>query len=121
MRGSRARAAAALALLLAAGLAGGLAAEHAASLELEGCPDTEQGRALAGAARQAGEAPFLFRRQRLDICPSSTSEHDCAHPLPYRWAQFCEFDRAAGGGWAAYMVCDEARQASVIDYYRGKA
>ena len=120
MRGSRARAAAALALLLAACLASGRAAEDAAASE-QGCPDTEQGRALAGAAQRAGQAPFLFKKQRLDICPGSTSEHDCAHPLPYRWAQFCEFDRAAGGGWAAYMVCDEARQASVIDYYRGKA
>ena len=124
MRGSRARAAAAaLALLQSVCLLGGLAgaaAEHAAASE-QGCPDTEQGRALAQAARQAGEAPFLFRKQRQDICPGSTSERDCAHPLPYRWAQFCEFDRAAGGGWAAYLVCDEAKQASVIDYYRGKA
>jgi hypothetical protein len=117
MRSSRAGAAAAVALLLASCL-------QAAGEQLQpGCPDSEQGRALAQAAAQPQadtETPFLFRKQALDVCPHGGGEFDCANPLPYRWQHFCTFDRAAGGGWAAYMVCDETRQQSVVDYYRSK-
>ena len=89
----------------------------AAAADARGCPQDERGSRLADAAHTSGEVPYLFRKQQAQICPDG-GQHSCANPIPYRWQQFCTFEPSVGGGWAEYMVCDEARQRSIVQYYR---
>ena len=94
----------------------------AAATDSHGCPQSDGSNSLAEATRTSGEdgdVPFLFRKQQAQICPNG-DQHSCANPLPYRWQQFCTFDPSVGGGWAEYMVCDEDRQQSIVQYYKDR-
>jgi hypothetical protein len=89
------------------------------------CPDNEQGsrvRAAAEQGRSEGGTPYLFQKHQLSgRCPvEEYPQGGCPAPVSWYWYNFCTFDRDVGGGWAAYMICDDARQKSIVDYLRGK-
>lgn len=43
---------------------------------------------------------------------------NCKFPIPFFWNNFCSFRQDVGGGWASYMICDEARQQNIVKYVR---
>lgn len=95
---------------------------HGAVLGESECPQTEAGQRvaeLAGVSRQDGETPYLFRKQQVQVCPGGDPK-SCPAPLKWYWQNFCSFERNIGGGWAAYMICDDARQQNIVKYLRGK-
>ena len=92
----------------------------AARAETTGCPNTEAGQRVAEVAdlsKQDGETPYLFRKQEKEPCPGGDPK-SCRAPLRWYWNNFCSFRQDAGGGWAAYMICDEERQQSIVKYLR---
>jgi len=86
------------------------------------CPRTEAGQRvaeLANVSRQDWEAPYLFRKQQVELCPGE-DQKGCPAPLSWYWQNFCSFEKDIGGGWAAYMICDDTRQQSIVKYLREK-
>ncbi len=95
----------------------------AASALETGCPETEAGQRVAEIAdlsKQYGETPYLFRKQDKQPCPEGDPK-SCRAPLRWYWNNFCSFRQDAGGGWAAYMICDEDRQQSIVRYLKERS
>ena len=122
MRACNTAASARLRFCFCALLLGSTLLRAAAAEEESGCPQTEAGQRVAEIAelsKRDGETPYLFRKQETEICPGGDPK-SCSAPLRWYWNNFCSFEQDVGGGWAAYMICDEQRQQSIVKYLREK-
>ena len=118
MRDCKTAASAGMRLIFCALLLGSTAL--AAAAQESGCPQSEAGQRVAEVAelsRKDGETPYLFRKQDKNPCPGG-DRNSCSAPLKWYWNNFCSFKQDVGGGWAAYMICDEERQQSIVKYLR---
>lgn len=97
--------------------------QHVAAVAAQ-CPDNERGYRIQEAAQDGreGRVPYLFKKQQLPgKCPEETyPSMDCSSPLKWYWNNLCSFQQDVGGGWASYMICDDARQQAIVQYLRDK-
>ena len=62
--------------------------------------------------------PCWMLTQEVGPCQDHGAVGNCKNPIPFFWNNFCSFRQDVGRGWAAYMICDEARQQNIVKYIR---